>query len=159
MTILFQFESLTHHALLVPSDAGGLSLTAFKAIVTTVLLGLAMAQAFEQVLLYRWIRVRNLNRRLVLRLHRLGGVTATFLVLVVLGSCLYTWLVLGYPPSTPRVVAHAVLGGLVTTILLIKVAMANRFRQYLGLTLPLGITAGVSLLGIFLLMALPYFLG
>jgi hypothetical protein len=42
---------------------------------------------------------------------------------------------------------------------LIKVAIANWYRQYLGWTLPLGISTGVFLLGIFLLTALPYFLG
>ena len=95
----------------------------------------------------------------MLRLHRLGGATAVFLVFVVLGSCLYTGLALGYPPSTAHVVAHAMLGGLVTVVLLTKMAIANRFHQYTSLTLPLGISAGVLLLGIFLLTALPYFLG
>jgi len=103
--------------------------------------------------------VRNLDRRLVLRLHRIGGATAVLLVLIVLGSCLYTWLALGYPPSTARDVAHAVLGGLVTIVLLTKMAIANWFRQYMSLTLPLGISAGMLLLGSFLLTALPYFLG
>lgn len=138
---------------------GSLSLTAFKAILTTVIVGLALSQVLEQALLYRWIRVRNLNRRLVLRLHRLGGVAAVLLVLVVIGSCLYTWLGLGYPPSTARVVAHAVLGALAIVVLLTKVAIANLLRRYMGLTLPVGISAGVLLLGIFLLTALPYFLG
>jgi Kef-type K+ transport system membrane component KefB len=95
----------------------------------------------------------------MLRLHRLGGATAVLLVFLVLGSCFYTWLALGYPPSTARVVVHAVLGGLATAVLLTKVAIANRFHQYANLTLPLGISAGVLLLGIFLLTALPYFLG
>ena len=51
------------------------------------------------------------------------------------------------------------LGGLVTVVLLTKMAIANRFHQYTSLTLPLGISAGVLFLGIFLLTALPYFLG
>ncbi len=159
MTGLFSLKSFLNHPFLLTSDAGAGSLTAFKAILTTVLLVLAMSQALEQVLLYRWIRVKNLNRRLVLRMHRFGGATAMVLVLTVLGSCLYTWLALGYPPSTARVVAHAVLGGLATAVLLTKVAIANWFRQYLGITLPLGVSAGLLLFGIFLLTALPYFLG
>jgi hypothetical protein len=159
MSPLFSLKPFFDHAFLLAAAIRAFELTPFKAIVTTVILGLAVAQALEQALLYRWIRVRNLNRPLVVRLHRIGGATAMLLVLVVLGSCLYTWLGLGYPPSTPRVVAHAVLGGLATVVLLTKVAIANWFRQYLGWTLPVGISAGVALLGVFLLAALPYFLG
>jgi hypothetical protein len=122
-------------------------------------LGLALSQALEQALLYKWVRVRNLNRRLVVRLHRFGGATAVLLILAVLGLCWYTWLGLGYPLSTVRVAAHAVLGGLASVVLLAKVAIANRFRQYMRFTLPLGISAGSLLLGIFLITALPHFLG
>ena len=81
------------------------------------------------------------------------------LIFVVLGLCWYTWLGLGYPLSTLRVVAHVVLGGLATMVLLTKVAIANRFRKQMSLTLPLGISAGTLLLGIFLITALPHFLG
>jgi hypothetical protein len=52
-----------------------------------------------------------------------------------------------------------VLGGLAVVVLLTKVALANWFRQYLGYTLPIGISAGILLLSVFLLMALPRFLG
>jgi hypothetical protein len=159
MISLFSLKSFLDHALHIASGTSAFELTPFKAIVTTVVLGLAVSQALEQALLYKWIRVRNLNRPLVVRLHRIGGVTAVLLVLVVLGSCLYTLWGLGYPLSTARVVAHAVLGGLATAVLLTKVGIANWFRQYLGLTLPVGISAGLLLLGIFLLTALPYFLG
>jgi hypothetical protein len=159
MTGLFPPQSSLGHALLVTSSINANTLTLFKSILVTVLVVLAIAQILEQALLYRWIRVSNLNRPLVVRLHRLGGIAAVLLVLAVLGTCLYTLFGLGYPLSTTRVVAHVVLGSLVTLFLLIKVAIANWFRQHLGLTLPVGISAGLLLLGVFLLTALPYFLG
>ena len=159
MTTLFSLASLLDHALRLSHGVSTSTLTTIKSIVATVLLGLALTQALEQALLYRWLRVRNLNRRLVVRLHRFGGVTVVLLVLTVLGLCWYTWLGLGYPPSTVRVVAHAVLGGLLSVVLLAKLAIANLFRQYLGYTLPLGISAATLLLCIFLLTALPHFVG
>lgn len=134
-------------------------LTTFKSILTTILLAVAIAQALEQALLYKWIHVRNLNRPVVVRLHRIGGATAVVLILPVLAACWYTWLGLVYPLNTPRVVAHAVMGGLLSVILLTKVVIANWRRQYLGYTLPLGISAGVLLLGIWLLTAMPTLFG
>jgi hypothetical protein len=159
MISLLSFEAFVHDAVPLAKGISPYALTNFKVILTTVLLGIAIAQAFEQALLYKWIRVRNLNRRLVVRLHRIGGATAVVLILAVVASCWYTWLGLGYPLNTLRVVAHAVLGGLAVVVLLTKVAMANWFRQYLGYTLPIGISAGALLLGVFLLMALPRLLG
>jgi hypothetical protein len=142
--------------------ADGLSyqaLTILKAILTTVVLGVALVQGLEQALLYRWIRVRKLNRRLMVRLHRAGGGIALLLTLSVLVVCLYSWLGEGYALSSVRVVAHAALGCLATVILLTKLVIANRFRKYLRYALPLGLSSGALLLGVWLLTALPKFLG
>lgn len=149
-------------SVLQPAPAAGVShqvLISIKSILTTILLAVAVTQAAEQVLLYRWIPVRNLNRKLTLRLHRFGGATAVVLLFVVAGLCWYTVLGLGYSTNTPRLMAHAVLAGLAALVLLTKVALANFFRQYLNFALPLGIAAGLLLLGIFLLTALYHFEG
>jgi Family of unknown function (DUF6529) len=141
------------------NGGSGQELTLFKSILATILLALAIAQATEQALLYGWIPVRNLNRRLVVRLHRIGGATAVAAILLVVGACLYTWLGRHYPLSSARVVAHAVIGGVVLAILLTKAVFANFARQYLKYALPMGIVAGTGLLAIFLLTALQVFLG
>ena len=159
MTSLLSFTAFAHNAVPLASGISAYMLTNFKVIVATALLAVAVIQALEQALLYKWIRVRNLNRRLVVRLHRIGGATAVVLILAVLAACWYTWLGLGYPLNTVRVVAHAVLGGLAAAILAIKVVFANFYREGLKYTLPLGISAGTLLLGVFLLTALPRFLG
>ncbi len=159
MTGLSSLQHSLHYALPLAEGFNPGTLTQFKSIVVTVLLGLAIAQALEQVLLYRWIRVPNLNRPLTVRLHRFGGIAVVILVFAVLGSCLYTLFGLRYPLVTPRVIAHVVLGSLVIVVLLTKVVFANWYRQGLNLALPLGISAALLLLGIFLLTALPFYLG
>jgi len=159
MTSFLSLMAFVDHVVAPSYRASGYDLTMFKSIVATILLVLAVIQALEQALLYKWIPVRNLNRPLIVRLHRLGGATAVVLILLVLGACWYTWLGLHYPLSATRVVAHAVIGGLVSVILLAKVVFANWARQYLKYALPLGISAGTGLLAIFLLTALQFFLG
>ncbi len=159
MTGFFSFIGSILHAAAPAAGVSNQVLISVKSILVTILLGIAVSQATEQALLYRWIPDRNLNRRLTLRLHRFGGAAAVLVFFGVLGLCWYSLLGQGYPVNTARLMAHAVLAGLATVVLLAKVAIANFFRQYLSLTLPLGISAGVLLLGLFLLTALPHFLG
>jgi len=159
MTGVLSLTEFVHGAMPLAIGVSTQVLTTFKVILATALLGIAVVQALEQAMLYRWIRVRNLNRRLVVRLHRIGGATAVVLILAVLAACWYSWLGLGYPLNSVRVVAHAVLGGLAAAILAVKVVFANFYREGLKYTLPLGISVGTFLLGVFLLMALPWYLG
>ena len=72
MTSLFSPISLAPHAVPLVYGVSTQPLTTLKSILTALLLVVALSQALEQALLYRWIRVPNLNRRLVVRLHRFG---------------------------------------------------------------------------------------
>ena len=63
----------------------------------------------------------------------------------------------GYALYSLRVQAHAVMGALAVLVLLLKVAITNRFSRYLRLALALGATAGLLILGTFAASALWYF--
>jgi hypothetical protein len=86
--------------------------------------------------------------------HRWGGIATLVLALAVAVTCVCG---LGYGLYSTRLQAHAVMGALASLVLLLKVAIANRFRRYLRFNLALGTTAGLLVLGTFTASALWYF--
>jgi hypothetical protein len=139
---------------------GGLALANWKAAITTLLLLVGLAQFLGQAVVRGWIKVKGLDRKRLAGLHRPGGIVALTLTLVVLGLCLYVM----YGPNrgglgmlyNARVILHAVLGGLLTLVLVVKVVISNFVRKQLRLNGPLGITAGVLTLGVFFISVIPH---
>jgi hypothetical protein len=95
-----------------------------------------------------------IEKRQLLRLHRWGGIATLILTLAVAVICVRGE---GYVLYSLRVQAHAVMGVLAILVLLLKVAITNRFRRYLRFTLVLGTIAGLMILGTFAASALWYF--
>ena len=137
---------------------GGLALSNWKAILTTVVLLLALLQFLSQAVVRGWIK--SGNKKLWARLHRPGGIITYLLVLVVLGLCLYVM----FGPnggglemlSPTRVILHAIFGGLLLLVLTAKAIISNFARRQLRVNGPLGIAAGVLTLGLFLASVVPH---
>lgn len=125
-----------------------------KSILTTVVLAIALFQALEMAQLKGYLRVLPLDKRTLRDLHRMGGVAAMFLMLVVAGLCVLTQRTYLYPP---RVALHAVLGTAGIVVLVAKAVITNGFRKYLRINNGLGAVAGLLILGTFVLSALWYF--
>ncbi len=140
-----------------PTDPGFI-LAQWKAILTTALLALALLQALEQAVWRGKVRVR-LDKKVVITLHRLGGIIALEIAQIVLGLCLYAAFCLGYILGTERLIAHAILGGIATAGLLLKVLISNAFPYLLRWQAVLGTLTFLAVLGVFLTGALPHFLG
>lgn len=132
-----------------------MSITMIKSILTTVALALALVQGLEMAQLKGYLRVLPIEKRKLRDLHRLGGVTALFLLTLIAVLCIATQ---GFYFSTLRVTLHALLGAVVILVLIVKALITNRFRQYLRFNNGLGALAGLLVLGIFLLSALWYFI-
>jgi hypothetical protein len=131
-----------------------MSLEMLKALLTTVVLALALAQALEMAQVRGYVRLLPIEKRQLLRLHRWGGIATLILTLAVAVICVRGE---GYVLYSLRVQAHAVMGVLAILVLLLKVAITNRFRRYLRFTLVLGTIAGLMILGTFVASALWYF--
>lgn len=140
-----------------PTDPGFI-LAQWKAVLTTVLLFLAALQALEQAVLRGKVRLR-IDKKVAATLHRLGGIVALEIAQVVLGLCLYAAFGLGYLLGTERLIAHAVLGGIATAGLLLKVLISNAFPRLLRWQAVLGALVFFAILGVFLTGALPHFIG
>ena len=137
-----------------------MDLYTWKPILTTVLLGLALAQELGQALMRGWLRFIRIPRHRLKQfrlLHRGGGIAATLLTLAILGMGLYAALAQGYRPFSARGTAHIVVGSLAVVVLLTKVVITHRLRRYLRLTTALGVVALLSILAVFLLLGLPGF--
>jgi hypothetical protein len=130
-----------------------MSLLMLKSILTTVVLLLAMGQAFSG------LRLRGRFKRLPLPAgtlrtwHRLGGDAALLLTMSIAFIC-----VVHFPFSVSayslRVPLHAALGSLAVVVMLVKLIIARRFRTYLRRATVLGGVAGFSILGCFAASAL-----
>jgi hypothetical protein len=135
-----------------------MSLETLKSLVTTVILALALIQALEMLQVRGYLSLLPVKKRRLRQLHRRGGVAVLVLTVTVAVLCMSNF---GYVLYSLRVKAHVVMGALAILVLLLKVAISNRFRRYLRylrLTLALGTAAGLLILGIFVTSALWYLL-
>jgi hypothetical protein len=134
-----------------------MSLEMFKSVVTTVVLALALGQALGMAQVRGYVRLLPVDKKRLRQWHRWGGIAVLVLTVAVAVIC-----VLGiggrYAYYSLRVQAHAVMGTLAILVLLLKVAIAHRFRRYLRFTLVLGTAAGLLMLGTFAARALWYFI-
>lgn len=133
-----------------------MSITMLKSILTAAALVLALLQGMEMAQLKGYLRVLPVEKRKLRDLHRMGGVTVLFLMVLIAALCIVSQ---GFYLYSLRVTLHAVLGAAVILVLIAKVLITNRFRQYLRLNNGLGVLAGLLVLGVFLLSALWYFIG
>jgi hypothetical protein len=135
-----------------------MSLETLKSLVTTVVLALALMQALGMAQVRGYVHLLPVEKRRLRQLHRWGGIAVLVLTLAVAVICAFSE---GYGLYSLRVKAHAVMGALAILVLLVKVAITNRFRRYLRylrFTLVLGAAAGLLILGTFVASALWYFL-
>ena len=132
-----------------------MSLEMLKSIVTTVILALALMQALGMAQVRGYVRLLPVEKKQLRRFHRWGGIAVLVLTLAVAVICLSG---LSYELYSLRVPLHAVMGALAILVLLLKVAITNRFRRYVRFTLALGVAAGLLILGTFVASALWYFL-
>jgi len=133
-----------------------MSLEMLKSVVTSVVLALALVQALWMAQVRGYVRLLPFAKRRLRQWHRWGGIAVLVLTLTVAVVCVFG---IGgrYVYYSPRALAHAVMGALAILVLLLKVAIANRFRRYVRFTLALGAAAGLLILGIFVTSALWYF--
>jgi hypothetical protein len=133
-----------------------MSLEMFKSELTTVVLALALGQALGMAQVRGYVRLVPLERKRLRQWHRWGGIAVLVLTVMVAVTCVFG---IGgrYASYSPRVLAHLHLGALAIVVLLVKVAIARRFRRYLRFTLVLGAAAGLLILGTFVASALWYF--
>ena len=133
-----------------------MSLEMLKSIVTTIVLALALAQALGMAQVRGYVPLLLIEKKRLRWLHRWGGIAVLVLTCAVAVICVFG-IGEGYAPYSPRVQVHVVMGSLVILVLLLKVAITNRFRRYLHFTLALGTAAGLLILGTFVASALWYF--
>ena len=133
-----------------------MSLEMFKSVVTTIVLALALGQALGMGQVRGYVRLVPLEKKRLRLLHRWGGIAVLVLTLTVAMICVFA---IGgrYASYSPRVLAHLHIGALAILVLLLKVAITNRFRRYLRYNTALGIAAGLLILGTFVASALWYF--
>ena len=133
-----------------------MSLEMFKSVVTTIVLALALGQALGMGQVRGYVRLVPLEKKRLRLLHRWGGIAVLVLTLTVAVICVFA---IGgrYASYSPRVLAHLHIGALAILVLLLKVAITNRFRRYLRYNTALGIAAGLLILGTFVASALWYF--
>jgi len=131
-----------------------MSLEMVKAIVTTVVLALALMQALWMAQVRGWVRLLPFEKKRLRQWHRWGGIAVLVLTLAVAVTCVFSE---GYVLYSLRVQAHAVMGALAILVLLVKVVITNRFRRYLRYNTALGIAASLLILGTFVASALWYF--
>ena len=133
-----------------------MSLVMLKSVVTTIVLALALVQALGMGQVRGYVRLVPLERKRLRQWHRWGGIAVLVLTCAVAVMCVFG---IGgrYASYSPRVLAHLHMGALAIVVLLVKVAITNRFRRYLRYNTALGIAAGLLILGTFVASALWYF--
>jgi hypothetical protein len=157
MNIVSSIVALAGPAAPLFHEGGNETLATWKAILTTVLVVVAIVQGVNQAVVRGWIGTAPSKPKKWLGLHRVTGILAIALVLLLSGLGLYAAWALEAPMDSTGRVVHAILGGLAAVVLLVKAATSNRFRSRLYLNLPLGIAAAVLLLAIFAISAFPHF--
>jgi hypothetical protein len=133
-----------------------MSLEMLKSVMTTIVLALALGQALWMAQIRGYVRLLPFEKKRLRQWHRWGGIAVLVLTLAVALICVFG---IGgrYASYSPRVLAHLHMGALAILVLLLKVAITNRFRRYLRFTLALGAAAGLLILGTFIASALWYF--
>lgn len=131
-----------------------MSLEMFKAIMTTIVLALALVQALGMAQVRGWVRLLPVEKKRLRQWHREGGIVALVLTMAIAVTCVVGF---GYELYSPRVKAHAMMGTLAVVALFLKVVITNRFRRYLRYNMALGMAAGLLILGTFTASALWYF--
>lgn len=132
-----------------------MSLLMLKSILTTVVLLLAVGEAFSGMRLRGYFQRVRLPLKPLRLWHRIGGDVTLALTTVVAILCV-THLGVGVYPL--RVPAHAALGALAGLAMVVKVVVARRYRRLLRHALKIGAVAGFCVLGTFAFSALWYFL-
>jgi len=132
-----------------------MSLQMVKAVLTTVLLLLTIAQGLSMALVRGWVKVKlePADRQRWRKRHRWGGVASLVLTLALAATMLGPL----YEPYSLRAWTHAVMGALATLVLLAKAIITHRFRRYLRYNTALGTAAGLLILGTFISGPLWYF--
>ncbi len=129
-------------------------------ILKTILASLAVLLALEEAWTMAEVRgfTKLLPRRpkVLVRIHRWGGVAALILVLGIISIGLSAIFLFGYKLHSPRLWTHASLGVLAALALTAKVVASNRQRRWLRHSLALGIAAGTLVFGAFLFGAVWY---
>ena len=131
-----------------------MSLEMLKSVMTSTVLALALVQALVMAQVRGYVNLLPVGKRQLVRWHRLEGAATLLLALAVAAMCVFGERYAYYPP---RVLAHAVMGGLAVLVLATKAAISNRFRRHLRHALALGTAAGLLILGTFITSALWYF--
>jgi hypothetical protein len=133
-----------------------MSLEIFKSTVASLLLALALVGALGMMQVRGQVNILPLEKRLLRQYHKWGGIAALFLALTNAAIGVFGF---GFGlVDSFRVKLHVALGVLAILLLLLKVVITRRFRQYLRYNLALGVAAGLLLLGTFVASALWYFL-
>jgi hypothetical protein len=129
-----------------------------KTVLATLAIVLALEEAWTMAEVRGFTKLLPRRPKVLVRIHRWGGVAALILLLVIISAGLYAVFVLGYRLYTPRLWAHASLGLLAAVALTAKVVASNRQRRWLRHSLALGIASGSLMLGAFLFGAVWYWL-
>ena len=126
-----------------------------KSILATVVLLLALLQTISMAQLRGYLKFKliPLSAKSLRAWHRWCGDATLLLTLVVALICL-TYV--DYYPYHWRIPLHVALGSLAALVMLAKLLMARRFRQYLRYGPLLGAIAGLAVLGTFMASALWY---
>ena len=132
-----------------------MSVLMLKSILTSVVLLLAVGEAFSGLRLRGYFKRVRLPVKALRLWHRVGGDVTLALTTVVGIICVSN---LGFSLYTFRDRAHAALGVVAGLAMVLKVVMARRYRRLLRQALKIGAVAGFSLLGTFVFSALWYFL-
>jgi hypothetical protein len=128
-----------------------------KTILASAALLLALEQVWSMAEVRGWIEPAHFRPRLLVRIHRWGGLIAWLLVTAIIGIGLTLVFVIGYSLHSPRLWLHVGFGVLAWVVLLTKVLMSNRHRRLIRHSLALGVGAGVFITGAFLFSAVWYF--
>jgi hypothetical protein len=156
MTHLASIAALTGVLGPLLHGGGSESLGTWKAVLATLLLVVALVQAGNQAIGRSLARQGREQAQHWIGLHRWLGSLALLLVLVLVGLGLYGSLALMAPLDSAARMAHAILGGLLAVLLLVKAAISNRFRARLYVNVWLGVTTLLLVIAIWCISALPH---
>jgi hypothetical protein len=128
-----------------------------KALLASLALLLAIEQLWSMAEVRRWIKPAHARPKVLVRIHRWGGVILWLLVTTIIGIGLSLIFVFGYTLHSPRLILHVTFGALAGAALLAKVLGSNQVRGLLKHSHARGIGAGGFILGAFLFSAVWYF--
>lgn len=132
-----------------------MSLFMMKSLLTSVVLLLAMGEAFSGMRMKGYFKSVPLPLKPLRLWHRVGGDVTLALTTVVGLVCVRD---IGLPFYSLHVTGHAVFGTMAGLAMVVKVVMARGNRRLLRHALRIGAVAGFAVLGTFVLSSLWYFL-